>query len=69
MHSPWGILGHAVRETGYTWHYLLWKISWANVMLMMADRSNFKTIKPEDRVIEENGADLLNRFKTKGGKI
>ena len=42
MHSPWGIPYQLVHETGWSWHTILWKVSRANLMLMMADRSNFK---------------------------
>ena len=67
MHSPWGMLHQIVSETGWTWHYILWKVSRANIMLMMADRSNFKNEK--DQVKKETGADLANRIKNKRGKV
>jgi len=50
-------------------HEILWKVSRANLMLMMADRPNFKHVKKEDQVIKETGADLKNRFKPKSGKV
>lgn len=71
MHSPWGMLYQIVHETGWSLHYLLWKVSRANIMLMMADRSNFKHLKPEDQVKPESGADLASRLKNlkKRGEI
>lgn len=57
------MLYQIVHETGWTLHYILWKVSRANLMLMMADRSNFKNIK--DQVQEQSGSDLANRIKSK----
>ena len=34
-------------------------------MLMMADRSHFKMIKEEDKIIKDDGAGLLGRIKSK----
>lgn len=34
-------------------------------MLMMADRSNVKSVKKEDTVIEDSGKNLAARFKAK----
>jgi len=34
-------------------------------MLMMADRSNVKSVKKEDEVIEASGKDLAARIKSK----
>lgn len=59
------MLYQIVHDTGWSWHYILWKVSRANLLLMMADRSNFKHIKGEEAEIEESGADLFNRMKSK----
>jgi len=53
MHSPWGILQQVTKETAMPWHHVLWRVSWANIMLMMADRPGMKKrgitkVKPED---------------------
>lgn len=37
-------------------------------MLMMADRSNVKSVKKEDIVIEDSGKNLAARFKEKTKK-
>jgi hypothetical protein len=34
-----------VKETGWSWHDVLWKVSRANWMLMLADRPGFKKAK------------------------
>jgi hypothetical protein len=65
MHSPWGMLFQIVKETGWSWHDVLWKTSRANIMLMMADRSHFKMIKEEDKVIKDDGKGLMGRIKSK----
>lgn len=65
MHSPWGMLYQIVHETKWSWHEVLWKVSRANILLMMADRPNFKHIDKEEQVKEESGADLAKRLKAK----
>ncbi|WP_425628875.1 hypothetical protein [Cellulophaga lytica] len=58
-----------VKETGWTWHYILWKVTRANIMLMMADRSHFKSgEKQEQEAIPDTGANLLKRYKAKQRK-
>ena len=69
MHSPWGYLYQIVHETKWSMHEVLWKVSRANLLLMMADRPNFKHIKKEDQVVEESGADLAKRLKQQRGKV
>jgi len=59
------MLHQIISETGWTWHYVLWKVSRANIMLMMADRSTVKSVKKEDEVIEASGKDLAARIKSK----
>jgi len=59
------MLFQIVKETGWSWHDVLWKVSRANIMLMMADRSHFKMIKEEDKIIKDDGAGLLGRIKSK----
>src|SRR5690606_19803607 len=51
MHSPWGIIQQVIKETGWTWHYVLWRVSWANIMMMMADRPGMRrqTVKKVDK--------------------
>ncbi len=61
MHSPWGTLYQLIKETGWTRHEILWNISHANLMLMMADRPNFK--KQEEVAVPDTGAGLASRFK------
>lgn len=61
MHSPWGLTYQIMKETGLGWHDVLWKVSLANLMLMMADRPNFK--KMEDVAVEDTGSGLAQRFK------
>jgi hypothetical protein len=43
MNSPWGIEISILKELHWTRHYLLWKISWLNVRLMLADAPSYKT--------------------------
>lgn len=59
------MLFEIVKETGWTLHYILWKINRANLYLMLADRSRFeKTEKQEkDNVVQESGHDFAARHK------
>lgn len=66
MHSPWGVLYQLVKETGWSWNQLLWETSYANLMLMMADRPNFKPA--EEMAIPETGKELAARFSAKKSK-
>lgn len=66
LNSPWGILHQIIKETGWSLHYVLWKINRANIMLMMADQSNVTSIKPgEEEAIPQTGKDLAARFNNK----
>ena len=61
MHSPWGYYGYLVKETGWTLHYILWKVSALNLRMMMADKPSFKkAAKKEPELSEE---ELLNSIK------
>jgi hypothetical protein len=50
-----------MKETGLSWHEIHWKVSHANLMLMMADRPNFK--KGEEVAVPDSGSNLARRFK------
>lgn len=63
LNSPWGWLFQVIKETGWTLHYCLWKVSRVNILMMMADQSNVKSKK--DTVIKEDGAGLAARHKRK----
>lgn len=54
MHSPFGVMQQIIKETGWTWHYVLWKISWGNVMMMLADRPGLRKKNAKDGVIKLN---------------
>jgi hypothetical protein len=64
LHSPWGMLFEIIKQTGWTWHYVLWKVSRANLLLMIADQAYIKT-KKEPKVKEGNGASLFQKIKSK----
>ena len=68
MNSPWGLLYQIVKETGWSWHTVLWKVNRSNIMLMMADRSDFKYGKKQEEAIPDTGSNLAQRFKARKGK-
>ncbi|MDO3641977.1 hypothetical protein [Mucilaginibacter sp. L3T2-6] len=49
MNSPWGIEINILKELHWTRHYLLWRIPWPHVQLMLADAPRFKTGKTEPK--------------------
>ncbi|UAB84975.1 hypothetical protein INR75_02795 [Zunongwangia sp. SCSIO 43204] len=67
MHSPWGMLYQLVHETGWSWHTILWKVTRANLLLMMADRSNFKHTELDDSV--QGSVEDLKRIKQNARKV
>jgi hypothetical protein len=66
MHSPWGMLYQICKETGWTWHYVLWKVSRPNLMLMMADRPNFKNSKDVVKKVDGKGLGSMLKNKRHG---
>jgi hypothetical protein len=56
-------LHQIIKETGWSLHYVLWKVSRANILLMMADRSNVKSVK--NKVVKDSGKGLAERYKRK----
>jgi len=65
MNSPWGTIYQIVADTGWTWHYVLWKVSRANIMLMMADRPSFKKQEEVTKKVtgKELGSQLLEKYR------
>src|SRR3546814_7744873 len=37
LNSPWGMIYTIVKDPGWTWHYVLWRVAWINVQMMLAD--------------------------------
>lgn len=57
------MLYQIVKETGWKWHYVLWKVSRTNLYLMWADRPNFK--RSEEVVQRVDGKGLADRIMAK----
>ncbi|MDO6808084.1 hypothetical protein Q4603_05675 [Zobellia galactanivorans] len=66
MHSPWGMLYQFMKETRWSLNDLLWKVTLVNLMLMMADRPNYK--KREEVALPDSGKNLAARFKQRKKK-
>jgi hypothetical protein len=68
MNSPFGVLYQIVKETGWTMHYILWKVGWSTIMMMLADRPGFKKGKGKEKEVKKgSSADLKNLIKRKYG--
>ncbi|MEZ2337692.1 hypothetical protein AB6735_18745 [Mucilaginibacter sp. RCC_168] len=61
MNSPWGLYYSIIEKTGWTWHYMLWKVSWINIQMMLADAPRYKS-KPKDEVTREAPLKTLKAF-------
>jgi hypothetical protein len=63
LHSPWGLEYNIIEKTGWTRHYMLWKVSWLNIGMMLADAPKMvkvpKTPTPKKLSTE---AELLEFF-------
>ena len=63
LNSPWGMLYQFAKETGWSMHDILWKVSRPNLLLMMADRPNFKS---KGEVVEKGeGKELASMLASK----
>lgn len=49
MNSPWGIEYSMIKELHCTRHYLLWKISWLNLLIMRKDAPSVSYQKKDNR--------------------
>ncbi|MEO7212659.1 hypothetical protein [Mucilaginibacter sp.] len=61
MHSPWGKNFNIIKELGFTWHQLMWKISWINLQMMLADAPSYKT-RNKDKVKKATSFDDFADF-------
>lgn len=43
LHSPWGIIAMLAEKTGWTYHYILHRVAWVNIRMMLADAPRYST--------------------------
>jgi len=62
MHSPWGAMYPIMEKTGWTLHYILWKVSWANIQLILSDSPGVRTKTKSDKITltGKQAADMFN---------
>lgn len=58
------MLYQIIKETGWTWHYVLWKVNRSNLQMMHADGIRLKRKKKEE-AIPDTGKNLAERFKAR----
>lgn len=63
MNSPWGVLYHLVKETGWSLHTLLWKVSRINLDMMLLDQPGSKYVK--NKYAKGSGKDLAAKLRAK----
>ncbi|MGL5682635.1 MAG: hypothetical protein ACRDDZ_06195 [Marinifilaceae bacterium] len=59
-HSPFGLIWQLATTTGYSIHYLLWKINYTTLTMMLADAP-----KLVDKKHKRKGKKALEFFQTK----
>lgn len=70
LHSPWGPLYEFIKATGWPMHAALWKISRANMLMMIADQAGYryKTTDEEKKPVKASGKSLAARLKARKAK-
>lgn len=61
LNSLWGIIHTMKKELGMSWNEIMWKRSWINCELMLADAG--KMVKKDSIVVQMSGKDLATRFR------
>lgn len=66
-HSPFGIIWQIASATGWSLHYILWKVNFQTLCLMLADAPHYETHPAEEdasRHIPHSAVELFQtRFK------
>jgi len=61
MHSPWGMLDHLCEKKGWTLEYVLERISWTNIQMMIADKIQY--IEKSEMVVKVSKSGLKEHRK------
>ena len=63
LHSPWGTIWSIATATGWSLDYILWQVSWGNLMMMIADAPRYITGKKLKRGKDiESEKDIMEAF-------
>lgn len=62
MNSPWGMIFNLVKETNLTWDFIMWKIGWINIKMMLADAPSYKPGKTEQQAEPLESEDDFKEF-------
>lgn len=67
LHSPWGSLWSIATQTGWTMDYILWKVSWVNIRMMLTDapRMTFANQNKAKQKVLKTEADMDGFFNRK----
>ena len=61
-HSPFGIIWQIAAATGWSVHYILWKVSYQTLALMLADAPGYRSKNAHD---ENEGTTTEQLFQSK----
>lgn len=57
------MLYQVVKETGWSWHTVLWRISRPNLIMLLADRPQMMREKKAEKVKEVSGKELARALR------
>ncbi|GGH02744.1 hypothetical protein GCM10007422_17370 [Pedobacter zeae] len=63
LNSLWGIIGGIRKEFHLSHNEIMWKRSWTNITMMMADQS--RMVKKKKQPVVTTGAEMAARFAAK----
>lgn len=56
LHSPWGIIMMLAEKTGWTYHYILHRVAWVNIRMMLADAPRYAP--PQEKTEQATDDDI-----------
>lgn len=59
-HSPWGVLWQIATATGWSVHYILWRVNYQTLMMMLADAP---------RYLSKSEREKKDKARTKGKSL
>lgn len=57
LNSPWGMIWNIVTQSGWTYHNVLWGVSWVNLRMMLADAAQYESGKQGGEIREARTAE------------
>ncbi|MES2651266.1 MAG: hypothetical protein V4663_05970 [Bacteroidota bacterium] len=68
LNSLWGMIYMIMEKLGMSWYEIMWKRSWINIEMMLADAPRMAKKNKEDTVPTLTGKQLAARRKSRNRK-